>query len=641
MSYFIFWITLESLRNLPGQVGEYFEGFEFEIVLYPETLLLTFAVGVISCILASIYPSWKASRKPIIECLNPLAKKTEREKKHFKRRILYAVIASSFIIVGAYLLFAFERGPNADQDDSIISMVAPTIMLLGIIGVLDLFVSPITRTFVKLFGPYLKQTKLLTRKNVLRHKKRTILTFSMISLTTSYLIGLSVFMGSMRAGVQTTVNDVMGSDVRIIVADTPIEFRDDLKGKSGVEEVMGVTYKNVQVWDDGDKEWVGHTLLEEEWETSVTANVVEKGVMIKRMGGTTVLDPEDKTFEKVMQDLNKDYKVMITDEAAQKFDLEEGDSMIARFSLGLDYPSLDDMRYRIDDDAVELTITTELEVVGVVDEVQGFGFSALIGEDVESYSIFITWNTWELLATDALPSGGTDIMFRKTSQTGEPSIDLVQSSWFNFTDVVGAIENVSDVEYYTTRMEYFSPTYDLDLFPVFDPSLINFESSIVGIRTNSSGKLKDDSYFGTHQLFNKSTAYNGTTMEELLNTTDKVCVVDQTFVNKMRVNDTGFGINSTITIFPQELQDKLYTIPTRSIWANVTVLNGTLTGGTEDNLFLPFPFDLGASMNFTSNKTSLDIIIDFNMTLFMMHFINPYNLSIGSSVNTSVESLYR
>ena len=178
-----------------------------------------------------------------------------------------------------------------------------------------------------------------------------------------------------------------------------------------------------------------------------------------------------------------------------EFDLEEGDSMIARFSLGLDYPSLENMLYRIDDGAVEITITVELEVVAVVEEVQGFDFSSLIGEDVESYSIFITWNTWELVAENSLPAGGTDIMFRKTSQSGEPSIDLVQSSWFNFSDVVGAIENVSSIEYYTMRMDSISPSWDLNhtFDSMLNITLANFGSSVVGLRTNSSGKLKDDS----------------------------------------------------------------------------------------------------------------------------------------------------
>ena len=653
MSYFIFWMTVESLKNFPGQMGEYFEDFQFTIILYPETIALTFAVGVISCILASIYPSWKASRKPIIECLNPLAQKTEREKKHNKRRVLYALIALSLIAYGSYLLFTTfgDGGPGMDEDRNTIAMVAPTMILLGIIGLMDLFVSPFTRVFIKMFGPYLKQTKLLTRKNVLRHRKRTVLTFSMISLSTSYLIGLSVFMGSMRTGVETTVNNVIGADIRIFTYDTPLDFGAKLRSQDGVEDVMGVTYKNVQLWDDD--EWVGHSVLEKEWDTSVTANVIEKSKMKKYMSETEVIDPDDSTFDDVLDDLNHEYTVMLPEVAAERFGLDEGDKLLAKFTLGVDFNTLEDYSYQDTDNAVENTVIVELEVVGVVDDIQGFGFANIIGEDTDSYTIFISWNTWEAISLNNLYGGGTDIMFRQMTQSGERSLDTVQSNWFNFSDVIGAIENVSEIDYYTTRMDYFSPTYDLNF--TFDLLKINFESSVVGIRTNSSGKLKDDSYFGQHQLIEKSTAYNGSIMEELLNTTDKVAVVDETYVNYMKTigNYTDFGINSTISIFPQEFKlgyDPVYVgkldnpfffiPPIFPIAATyVTVNNGTINPLTdEDDLTISD----NSNMTISSNKTTMEVIIDVNMTVLMGyfgHFLNPYYITTESSVNSTIDQL--
>ncbi len=672
MSYFIFWMTIESLKNLPGGIGEYFEGFEFSIVLYPQTIGITLAVGVISCILASIYPSWKASRKPIIECLNPLAKKAEREKKHFKRKILIGIFASLLIFYGTYLLFTVmgQQGRHADQEASTISMVAPTMILLGIIAIMNLFVSPLTRVFIKLFSPYLKHTTLMTRKNVLRHRKRTVLTFSMIALTTSYLIGLSVFMGSMSAGVQTTVNDVMGADIRIFTYGTSLDFADKLEDQDGVDEVMGVTYQNVQIWDDD--EWVGHGSLEEDWDVGITANVVQEKVMRERMPDTLVIDPSDATFEEVMKDLSDEGTVMIPIEVADEFGLEEGDTMLVRFSLGINYPTLEDRIYRVEDYAVENTVDVELEVIAVVDKVQGFGFSNLIGEDVEMYSIFISWNTWEEISLNNLYGGGTDIMFRQMTQSGERSIDIVQSKWFNSSYAIGAMENVTGIDYYTTRMDSISPTYDLNntFDSVEDLFLINFESSVVGIRTNSSGNLKDDSYFGTHQLIEKSSAYKGTTMEELLNQTtpaDKVCIVDQTFVNKMRLNNTEFGINSTISIFrqlfkyypylmPEPIYVGFFDYPYYSMFnpynplifpraaTNVTTTNGTLsvnplfTGVEEETITTSDAY----SMIFISNRSNLEVIIDVNMTTLLgyyMHYLSPYNITIDSLVNSTVSQL--
>ncbi|MFX1444414.1 MAG: ABC transporter permease, partial [Promethearchaeota archaeon] len=636
MSYFIFWLTIESLRNLPGGVGEYFQGFEFGIVLYPQTIIVTLAVGIISCILASIYPSWKASRKPIIECLNPLAQKAEREKKHFKRKILVGIMALLLIAIGSYLLFTLSRfGPERSEEASTISMIAPTMILLGIIGLMNLFVSPLTRVFVKIFSPYLKHTTLLTGKNVLRHRKRTVLTFSMISLTTSYLIGLSVFLGSIEAGVQTTVNDVMGCDVRIICYGTPLEFGNKLEDRKGVDEVMGVTYENIQIWD-GHK-WVGHRQLEKEWDVSITANVVEPKMMKKHMNETVVLDPSSKPFEKLITDLSDENTVMIPKETADKFDLKKGDTVLVRFSLGVDYPSATALRDHDVDNAVEITCNVKLKVIAIVDDVQGFGFSNLIGQDVESYSIFISWNTWDSISLNNLNGGGTDLMFRHKSQSGEPGIDNFQSKWFNFSEVIGAIENVSNIDYYTTRMDYFSPTYGAEvLFNPFDPA-INFESSVVGIRTNSSGKLVDDSYFGQNTLIDKSDEYSGSTMEQLLNNTKMVCVVDESYANLMKESDSSFGIGSNITIFPQEFQSMQYQIFANSLYTSVTTTNGSSTG-LVDFLTLPAPIEPN-NMTFTSNKTSMEVIIDFDMTYFMTHYINPHNISITSFLNASVDNL--
>jgi len=81
ISYVIFSVTLQTIESIASQMGG-FTISEFTVVLYPTTIITTFVIGLISCIIASLYPSWKASRKPIIECLNPLEEKSKREKKH-------------------------------------------------------------------------------------------------------------------------------------------------------------------------------------------------------------------------------------------------------------------------------------------------------------------------------------------------------------------------------------------------------------------------------------------------------------------------------------------------------------------------------------------------------------------------------
>ena len=82
ISYVIFTVTLQTIQSIAASFGGLTIS-NFEIVLLPMTLITTFVVGLVSSIFASLYPSWKASRKPIIECLNPIEEKSKREKKHY------------------------------------------------------------------------------------------------------------------------------------------------------------------------------------------------------------------------------------------------------------------------------------------------------------------------------------------------------------------------------------------------------------------------------------------------------------------------------------------------------------------------------------------------------------------------------
>ena len=194
----------------------------FEIVILPSTLLLTFFVGFFTCLIASIIPSYQASRKPIIECLNPIEEKSEREKKRYLKPILYSSLGVGLIAFGAISLILSSMDgmssfgpPSSGSSQAMISMAMPVLIMLGVIMIAAVFVRPLSKVIIVFFRPYLRQTKLLTQKNILRHRKRTVLTFSMISLTVSFLIGMSVMMDSMSAGVDTIVTDFMGSDVRV------------------------------------------------------------------------------------------------------------------------------------------------------------------------------------------------------------------------------------------------------------------------------------------------------------------------------------------------------------------------------------------------------------------------------------------
>ncbi|MFX1392950.1 MAG: ABC transporter permease [Promethearchaeota archaeon] len=656
MSYLIFYMTVESLKNMPGGIGEMFAQTEFEIVLYPQTLAITVGVGICSCILAAIYPSWKASRKPLIECLNPLAHKAEREKKHHKRKILYIILAFSLIAYGSWLLFTVvggygpsrEGNGNEGLTESTASIFAPTLILLGIIGLSGIFVGPITKGFIKIFGPYLKHTKLLTRKNVLRHRKRTVLTFSMIALTVSYLVSVSVLMGSFREGVHTTVNNVIGCDIRVFAQNTPRSFEDDLEDIDGVADVMGVSHRNVLLFHEDRNKWIGHGSLEKEWDKSVTVHILDPDKVEKHMTETVIFEPSDMTLKDMMDDVKDENTMIITEKEADYFDLEVDDVILVRFSLGIMFPSYDALQAYDTDAAIEISYDAEMKVIAIVEKFQGFATGQIIGQEEGAFNIFVSWQTYEKIARNNLPGGNTDIIFRQKPQSGYNDIDLYAPKWFNFSDVYPILESIKGIDYYTTRMDYSSPTFNLNTSyaDLTDLYLVNLNSSVVGIRTNSTGNFVNDPYFGQSKLIEKSEAYTGSTMEELLfNNTENVCVVDETYIKNMRRYDSAFGIGSNITIFPQMSEPNPITIATGGnnpfayppAYTEVVLKNGTKSGvvagfQTSDNNYI----------NFTSDNNYLEFNISINLGIYFLispYFINPINITIESFVNSTISKL--
>ena len=102
ISYAIFSVTFRIINDVATSGG--YAIADFQIILLPKTLIATFLIGIGSCIFASLYPSWKASRQPIIECLNPIAQKTVREKKHILKQILFFVLCILVIGLSIWIL---------------------------------------------------------------------------------------------------------------------------------------------------------------------------------------------------------------------------------------------------------------------------------------------------------------------------------------------------------------------------------------------------------------------------------------------------------------------------------------------------------------------------------------------------------
>ncbi|MBN1801052.1 MAG: ABC transporter permease [Candidatus Lokiarchaeota archaeon] len=624
ISTLIFTAVIDALKSIASSAGG-LTITSYRIVLYPVTLISTFVVGLIACILASIYPSWKASRKPIIECLSPIEEKSERVKKHVLRRIIFILLSIGLIAYGIYLLNAPSEthqviSRSGASSGVVTSMFAPVLVLFGIIWFTALCLKPLNKFVVTLFRPYLRKTRLLTEKNILRHRKRTALTFTMIALTTSFLIGMSVMLESIRSGIDTSIGDFMGSDIRVI-SPTPRIFETGLQSISGVEDVMGVNSVNGQFLIDNT--WIGHDSSETDYNETITVRVVDPAKIKEHLRDTTIILPSTATIDSIMDEIESGYNVIIDENLARDYELKVGDVINARLSYGFGYSAIAAGLELNAYNASDMAFTTTLMVSAIISEMQGFATTNLLGlaGQGKQYNAFISWSTYTEKATEDIPGGGTDILLRKKSDTGNQDIDSIQSGWFNFSDIEGFLNNISDIDYYTTRMEY-SAIYS-------NNTLESIKNSVItGVHVNSTGNLRSDIFFGNNSIIARLPGYEGLTMEEVLNTTEKICVVDASFIN-----NSNYKLGDLIYIFPFEFTEAGINAGTSTNFTSIIPYtdNGTIIGvvgdlTNSDNAFL----------NATSNQNWLAFEITQN---FNHRYIKAINVSIETQVNTTVDNI--
>jgi len=249
-------------------------------------------------------------------------------------------------------------------------MVGPVLILLGIIWLLALVIRPVNRVFIFLFSPYLRKTKLLTQRNILRHPRRTILTFSMIAITTSFLIGMSVMMDSMREGVNTTVHNFAGSDARIFTFNTPRSLEADLLTLPGVDDISGVSHQNARIKIDDD--WIGHSSLETQYNTSVSMNILDSVKMKDHLTQTIIASPSGMSINEMMDELGSGYNIIMDEKLAEDYNVKVSDVLPMKFSLGITFANLSAMIEQSYYNAYEDTVIVNMTVIAIVENFEGF-----------------------------------------------------------------------------------------------------------------------------------------------------------------------------------------------------------------------------------------------------------------------------
>ncbi|MFX0029389.1 MAG: FtsX-like permease family protein [Candidatus Hermodarchaeota archaeon] len=546
VSDFLFNVSQDMMtEGSPNSIKDY------GIVLYPNTLIITFIIGLVTSILASIYPSWKATRKPIIECLNPHAENINKKHRTTNRRKIYWFASLFLLISGVSMMIIGSvnsvKGegqittPTAGESTTM--MMSSTFVLLGFIALMALIINPLIKIISTVFLPYLRQTRELTQKNILRNRKRTTLTFSMVALTLSFLIGMTILFDSMNAGFVYTADDMLGCDIQLYTGNTPIDFKEDLLEYEEIDNVMGV--KSIEAFIRNQNEWAGHN-------DKIIANIMDMDSWKRSIDKISIIKSNGLSTHEIMDKLNEGYNTFITEALAEELDIQIEDIIEVNFSIGKEYANqsaiLEDNRFN----SKNTYVLSNFTVIAIVKNAPGFSSS---GFDVvrKLYDIFVSWKTYEKIALKELPGNGIDVILRKQPETGDTQFDNMYPEWFNISEVMPVLDDISGIQNYTTRMEYATGTQVGEV--------IDTDIAVVGIRNDSYGKLLSDNLFGSHTVLEKSELYIGNSMEELLSTYENVCVVHQYYINEqIERGYTNFGIGSEVIIYSDQMVPHNFTI---------------------------------------------------------------------------------
>ncbi|MFX1311673.1 MAG: FtsX-like permease family protein [Promethearchaeota archaeon] len=546
ISDFLFKVSLDMMTDRPpNSINDY------GIVLYPNTLIITFIVGSITSIMASIYPSWKATRRPIIECLNPHAENINKKQRTSKRRKMYWVGSLFLLISGTLMMITGSassvkgegqiRTPTAGE--STIMMMASTFVLLGFIALMALIISPLIRIISSVFLPYLRQTRGLTQKNILRNRKRTTLTFSMVALTLSFLIGMTVLFDSMNAGFVYTADEMLGCDIQLYTGNTPIDFKEDLKAYEEIDNVMGV--KSMDIFIKNQNEWAGH-------DDNIIANIMDMDSWKRSIDKINIIESNGLSTHELMDKLNEGYNTFITEALAEELDIQIEDIIEVNFSIGKEFANQSAILEGNSFNSKNTYVLENFTIIAIIKNAPGFSSS---GFDVvrKLYDIFVSWKIYEQIAQKELPGNGIDIIIRQQPETGDTHFNNMYPEWVNISEVIPVLDDISGIQDYTTRMEYTIGTQVGEI--------VDMDIAVVGIRTDSYSKLLSDDHFGSHTLLEKDELYIGNNMEELLSTKDNVCVVHQYYIDEqIKRGHTDFGIGSEVIIYSDQMIPHIFTI---------------------------------------------------------------------------------
>ncbi|RLG63274.1 hypothetical protein DRO02_00975 [archaeon] len=223
------------------------------------TLVITVSTGTIATFISAIYPAYSASKVNVIEALRPRMKSLPKSRI-MKATTLMGIIFSSF---SAYALL-YKLPEDIPTFYAVAFRVLSALTFyIGIVLIFAGMANIVIKAFSYILYPFIKSGRKIVARELVRQRRRSALSFSMLSVGLSLMIFTAALSSTIVESARRIGPITVGSDIRIYVSDTkgnppPTYIQYELeKDVEGVLYVSPIKYRLLKTPSGGEVTVIG------------------------------------------------------------------------------------------------------------------------------------------------------------------------------------------------------------------------------------------------------------------------------------------------------------------------------------------------------------------------------------------------
>lgn len=226
-------------------------------VILPETVAQSFALGMATTVVISIFPALKAGRIKITEAIEPFRQGSEEGYKLAKEGSPNTKIILIGLAIASIGLLIFVMFPRliALQEPAVMStffMLLMLAILLGLVCAFIGFVPAVEWLILQIFKPFIRKYSSIVHLSLKRNRRRNTGNVLMFSLTFSFIFFVSSFLTIRTQMIRTTMEFQYGGDLVIVNQGTfengdgiDYEFLQGIENMAGVDEAAPVIHNTI------------------------------------------------------------------------------------------------------------------------------------------------------------------------------------------------------------------------------------------------------------------------------------------------------------------------------------------------------------------------------------------------------------